>query len=511
MKDFLLGIDLGTGGCKLSVINVTGCLVASSFCEYQTANPHPGWSEQDPDDWYFSFRKAFATLLKTGKVQPQDIRSIGLDASTHNAVLLDSEMKVIRPCIMWTDQRSVKEVEWLKENYGEEIFQIAFQKPSPTWTLPQLLWIRNNESEAFARIKYLMFTKDYLRYKLTDTWETDYVDAQGSMCLDLNNRTWSETICAMISLPLSVLPPLVAPTYVVGNVTEKAAQETGLTAGIPVIAGASDTAIEDYGAGAISPGQCIVKMATAGNVNIMTSKPIPTVYSLTYGHVIPGLWYTAMGTNSAAASLRWFRDVFCYEEKEVAVKENISEYEVIDKKAAQINPGADGLFFHPYLMGERSPYWDANLRASFVGASSYHGKGHFIRSVLEGVAYSLRDCFTVVERLGLPAHEIRAIGGGAKSNLWRNILADVLARPILKVAHDDASFGSALAAGVGVGIFADLGDAVKKCVKVTSQVEPHPDRVVMYQKLFETYKEIHDNLTGTYQKLQIKLENFPKN
>jgi xylulokinase len=501
MNGLLLGVDLGTGGCKVSIIDQEGRLLSSGFEEYITVNPHPGWAEREPEDWYESFQKALAQSLAAGGIEAKDIIGIGIDASTHNAVLLDGEMKVLRPCIMWTDQRSTKQVDYLKRNFGEEIFQIAYQMPSTTWTMPQLMWVRENDPETMKKTRHLMFTKDYLRYRLTGTWETDYVDAQGSMLLDMDKKVWSQRLCEIASLPMSILPPLVEPTEVVGTVTRAAAMVTGLVEGTPIIAGASDTAIEDFGVGAVKPGQCVVKMATAGNVNVMTAKPHPTQYSLTYRHVVPGLWYTAMGTNSAASSKRWFRDVFCGEEVAQAEREGRNVYEIIDEKADGINPGADGLFFHPYLMGERSPYWDPNLRASFVGASSYHGKGHFVRALLEGVAFSLRDCFAVVEELGMEVYEVRFIGGGAKSVLWRSILADVLNRPILKVEHDDASFGSALAAGLGIGVFSSFQEAAEKGVRITDQIQPKPDRVSIYRKMFTIYKQIHDNLAGTYHDL----------
>jgi len=501
MKKLLLGIDLGTGGCKVNIIDSSGAWIASGASEYQTFHQYPQWSEQNPTDWYIGFKNALLTALDSGGVSAKDIVAIGVDASTHNAVLLDANMSVLCKCIMWTDQRSTEEVRWLNDNFGKELLDITYQMSSTTWTLPQLLWIQRHEEDIFKQVRHIMFTKDYLRYKLTGTWETDYIDAQGSMLMDMKRRQWSERVCEIGSIPLNVLPPLKEPLSISGSVTAVAAAETGLQAGTPVIVGTSDTAAESYGVGILEAGQCVVKMATAGTVNVFTEKPSPNPKALTYSFIVPGLWYTLMATNSAAESMRWFRDVFGREEIERAKIEKTSAYTLIDQAASSVRPGANGLFFHPYLMGERSPYWDPNLRASFTGISAYHQKSHFSRAIMEGVAYSLKDCFRAVEEMNLCAGEIRFIGGGAKSSLWRVILANVLAKPILKVKHDDASFGIAMLAGVGEGIFSDLRDAVQKCVKVVYRINPDPEMTRTYEILFQIYKKIHDDLTDTYGKL----------
>jgi len=302
-------------------------------------------------------------------------------------------------------------------------------------------------------------------------------------------------------LPERTLPPLVNPTDLVGTVTEAAAAATGLKAGTPVVAGCSDSAVEDYAAGAIRPGQLILKLATAGNVNVMTAAAHPHPRTLTYAHVIPGLWYTVAATNTAASAERWFRDVFCQEEKDQAASAGCSVYHQLHAAARQIPPGAEGLFFHPYLLGERSPYWDPNLRGSFVGATMRHAKPHFVRALLEGVAYSLRDCFRTIVEMELPVDEIRLIGGGAQSDLWTQIISDVFARPIVRPAGCDASFGAALLAGVGVGLFADAMDAACQCIRVRDVVHPNPEAVRVYDKLFPLYGRIHDDLAQTYLEL----------
>ena len=501
MNELLLGIDIGTSGCKITVVDRAGRIVDTASGEYQTSHPYPGWSAQDPDQWYAVACSLLHTLWNRGKCRPEQIVAVGLDGSTHNAVLMDAQFRPLRPAIMWTDQRSGRQAAWLEAEMGAEIFRIGYQNPTPTWTLTQLVWLAEHEPGLLDRVVHVLFTKDYVRRQLTGTWETDHIEAQGSLLYDMAGRRWSEDLCRIAGLPMSVMPPLVEPTDVVGSVTATAAQQTGLPAGTPVVAGCSDSAVEDYAAGAIRPGQMIVKLATAGNVNVMTAEPRPHPRTLTYSHVIPGLWYTVSATNTAASAERWFRDVFCQWEKEQATAAGQNVYAQLHETASRVPPGAEGLFFHPYLLGERSPYWDSNLRGSFVGATMRHGKPYFVRALLEGVAYSLRDCFRTIVEMGLSVDEIRLIGGGAQSDLWTQIICDVFARPVVRPAGCDASFGSALLAGVGVGLFADTVDAAQRCVRVRDVVQPDPQAAEIYDRMFRFYGEIHDNLASTYTEL----------
>ena len=503
----LLGIDLGTGGCKITIIDPSGTVVLEGVKEYKTYHPHPGWSEQDPEDWYEAVCGILKSMRDNGKTDlGQRIAALSLDGSTHNAVLLDKNFKVLRPAIMWTDQRSVEESAWLEDKFGELIFKKAYQKPSPTWTLPQLMWVRKHEPKVFSQITYIMFVKDYIRYRLTGTWHTDYIEAQGTLFFDMEEQKWSKEICKIGGIPLSVLPPLVKPTDITGKITKNAASQTGLAQGTPVIAGSSDSAIEDYGAGAVKPNQCIIKLATAGNVNVMTDRPCPHPQTLTYSHVVPGMWYTVVATNTAASAKRWFRDLFCSEEVEEAKKSGRNVYELMDNKASKAPVGSDGLFFHPYLLGERAPYWDPCLRAGFAGITMQHSKAHFIRALLEGVAFSLRDCFRVIEGMGLMFEDIRLIGGGARSLLWSQIVSNVFGREVLRPSVSDASFGAALLAGVGIGIFENERQAVEKCVRIADIIKPQPEIHDKYEKLFKLYCQIHDNLAPVYSQLDSVLK-----
>lgn len=500
-KALLLGVDFGTGGCKITVIDDSGYIKAEATREYPTYHPEQNSSEQNPEDWFEAFKQSLKEVSESGKVNLNDLQGISLDASTHNVVLLDKSNKIIRPTIMWTDQRSIKEVAYLEENYGEKIFDVCFQKVAPTWTLPQLLWIKNNEPENYKKIKKIMFIKDYIRFLLTGSWETDYIDAQGTLFFDMRKMKWSEELCAIIDLDLNVLPPLCNPFDVVGEISEEASKITGLPSGIPVICGSSDSAVEDYGAGAIEPGQCILKLATAGNVNVMTEKPYPSLFTLTYSHIVPDMWYTVAATNTAASSMRWFRDVFCERETGVSRNKKINIYSLAEEMVALIPAGSEGLIYHPYLLGERSPYWDPFLRSSFTGATMNHRKPHFLRALMEGVAFSLKDCYRVIEDMKLKVKEFIIIGGGSRSNVWCQIVSDVFSHDIIKPSVSDASYGAAIIAGVGIGLFSDLKEAVKKCNRIEKVYRPNKENSNIYKKLFKIYLEIHDRLKDIYRNL----------
>jgi xylulokinase len=322
------------------------------------------------------------------------------------------------------------------------------------------------------------------------------------MLFDGRRRKWSSDLIAEVGLPLSVFPEAVLPTAIAGRVTAEAAGDSGLLAGTPVVVGTADSAAEDYGAGAIYPGQGILKLATAGNVCIMTSDPHPTYKGFTYPHVVEGMWYLLGATNSCASANRWTRDTFGQWEIEAGNKRGESAFRLMDVEAAKAPVGSGGLFFHPYLLGERSPYFDPYLRASFVGATMSHRKSDFYRAVLEGIAYSLLDAQQVISEQGLALQDARLIGGGAKSPLWRRIVADVMGMPIMVPKAGDASYGSALIAGVGLGLFPDARSAAEKCVQFEESITPNPENTDRYRKYFAIYKKIHDQLAPVGQWIQ---------
>ena len=476
----LLGIDYGTGGCKVTALGTDGSFVGEASVEYKTYHDHPGWSEQEPQDWWDALCAALRKLRDKG-VDLSSVAAAALDGSTHNAVLMDADYRPLRRTIMWTDQRAVAECATLRETMGDKIFATAYQMPAPTWTLPQLMWLKAHEPDVLARTEHVLFVKDYVRYLLTGHAATDRIEAQGTLFFNMAMMDWDEELVQMAGLSPASLPSFIAPTDIAGHVTAAAA---------------------DYGAGAVEPGDLILKLATAGNVNSMTAEAHPHPKTLTYSHIVPGMWYSVSATNAAALCQRWMRDTFFAVEKSKSEdgdsKKPVNLYAMMDAEAATSPIGANGIFFHPYLQGERCPYWDPNLRASFTGVSIASKRGDFCRALLEGVAFSLRDCYGTLQEMDLPVTRIFLIGGGARSKLWSEIVCNVFNRPVAVPTPGDASFGACLLAGTGIGVFSDVKDAVAKCLHVDRTISPDPASAEKYDRLYAAYRHIHDALAPVY-------------
>ena len=410
---------------------------------------------------------------------------MSLDAATHTAVLADENFNVLMPSVYWTDTRCKKQAAAIADD--EVILKQALHRPDTIWTLPQLMWIKENMPEIWKKTKRIMFAKDYVRHMFTGDYVTDCIEAQGSMLFDFNKMKWSEELCSYIGLDTGMLPQTVRPGEVAGTVSKSAAQQTGLPEGLTVLCGTTDTVMEVFASGAVEPGDTTVKLATAGRICVITEKPYPDKNLVNYSHVIDGLWYPGTATKSCAASFRWYRDTFG------------GGYGELDAGAEKIAPGADGLLFHPYLNGELTPYGDPQLCGSFTGIRAGHTKAHFTRAVLEGVALSLLDCKAELERIGIPHKEFASIiGGGSKSPLWRSITADVLGITLIEKQCSDSSLGSAMLAGVTAGVFRDCITAAKTCGKVVSETKPDMHRHEEYLKIFEKYKKVHDALAPVY-------------
>jgi xylulokinase len=498
-RTYLLGVDFGGSASKATLLSDEGKVVATASTECALLNPREGWVEQDPEEIYGAFVAVVRAILESSGIRPSSIAAISLDAATHTAVLLDDRGEPARHSIYWTDRRSVRQSDFLVERWGKRIMELCLNGPSPLWTLPQLMWIRDNEPEIHSKIAEVLFVKDFVRYRLTGTIVTDSIDAMGSLLLDVEGGRWSGELCALAGLEVSALPPIAEPTDIVGRVSAAAARETGLAEGTPVLAGATDTVMEVYASGAISPGQATVKLATAGRICPVTDRSIPHPMLVNYRHIVPGLWYPGTATKSCAASFRWYRDLLGKAEIEGAGRAGESAYSLLDREAATIPPGSDGLFFHPYLQGEMTPYLDNDLRGSFTGLSSFHGRAHFTRAVLEGVAYSLLDCMETLRILGVEPSRASIIGGGASSPLWRSIVADVLGIELVKNENDDSSLGSAMLAGVATGVFASFQDSVDACVRAGETLRPSPEAHAIYAEKFLKYKRIHDALAPVYR------------
>jgi xylulokinase len=474
---YLLGIDLGAGSLKATVIDDAGAVLGEGACPITTNVPRFGWSEQDPAQWFEALCAAVreAVAAAGGPV----IAGIGISAGAHIPVLTDAQNTVLRPAIMWNDQRSAAEAAALEAAAGDEILAASLNRVNPTWSLAMLAWVAAHEPDVFARCARLYLAKDYLRFCLTGTWETDFSDAVGALLADNATKGWSARLAGLIGFDMARLPPIVSPMAVVGGVTPAAAACTGLAAGTPVVCGSNDTTVELFGVGAITPGMGAVKLATAGVLYLATQGPRVNPPVSCYPHIVEGMFYTATGTNSCASAHRWLRDLMFGQ----------GGFEEMDALAGTVSPGCDGLLFHPYLQGERAPYWDPLLRADFLGATIAHGRAHFARALYEGIAFSIRDILEAARALGLVFGTIRLIGGGARSAVWRQIIADVAGLVVERTEAGDASFGAALVAGIGVGVFASPQDAVARCVRLLDATLPDKATQDFYEKIFAIYKQ----------------------
>lgn len=486
---WLMGIDMGAGSLKTMIVSSRGEVVGSASADITTHSPQVRWSEQNPEDWWRALCTTVPKALAQAGIGADAIAAVSFSAGAHTPVLVGERGEVLRPAILWSDQRSGDQVNRLQQQHGDRILELSLNRPTPTWTMPQLLWLKEHEPEVVKATRRVYIAKDWLRAQLTGDWVTDRTEAVGTLLFDATRNEWSEALCAMIGWDRSTLPPITSPKSIVGHVSEAAAQASGLKAGTPVVCGTSDTSIETFGAGSVRPGDGTIKLATAGTVSVVAEQPRVDPSLINYPLVVPGLWYSISGTNSCASAHRWLRDKFFMEPG----TDGAAAFAAMDDMAGTIAPGAEGLLFHPYLQGERAPYWDPLLRADFVGLTFAHGRAHLVRALYEGIAFALRDVLEQFRVLGMPIARARIIGGGAHSAVWRQIVADILNLEVLLPRTVDASFGAALLAGVGVGVFADE-QAAAACAEVIACAAPDPDRVAFYDELFTLYKQAQSGL-----------------
>lgn len=476
----LLGIDLGQSAVKATAVTADGEVLASASRPCPVSHPRPGWVEQDPDAWVDAAAAACQALW--ADVEPGRVTAVGLSSATHHGVLLDADLRPVRPSIMLTDGRSAAVAATLDTSHADHILASTRNGVSATWTLAHLAWLAEHEPSALERTRTVVFAKDYVRLRLTGEIATDWIEAEGSLLWDVARRRWDDTLVALAGLRPDQLPPVFDPVAPTGVVGADGARLSGIPAGTPVIAGCSDTAAEAYAAGANAPGIAVVKIATAGNVNVVTDRPTPGPGLLTYTHPVAGLSYHAVATNSAVSSFDWWRQLV-----------ELSDPEAATAEAAGAPPGA--VVFHPYLLGERAPCWDADLRATFLGISATTDRGALTRAVLEGVALSLTDCLEVLTDAGHELARAQIIGGGARSALWRQITADALGIPLTYPALPDASAGVALLAGAGAG-------EPMAAPPPVAHHEPDAARHKGYRELLDVYRDARTALAPIQARLK---------
>jgi xylulokinase len=490
---WLLGIDVGTGGTRAVIVDHEGKVVASAASEHAPfRSPQPGWAEQDPEDWWRAAQEAITgALAEARKItgnSSQNIEAIGLTGQMHGAVMLDAHGKVLRPALIWCDQRTDAQCDWLHQQLGREhLIELTCNPALPNFTLTKLLWVKDNEPEIFAKIEHVLCPKDYVRYRLTGSFAMDVQEASGTLLLDVTHRRWSSTVAKTAGIPESWLPQLFESSEVCAHVGAAPAAGLGLIAGTPVVAGAGDQGAGAVGMGILMPGSVSATIGTSGVVFAATDSPVrdPQGRLHTFCHAVPGRWHVMGVTQSAGLSFRWFRDTFAAG----------ANYDTLTAEAAQIPPGSDGLLWAPYLLGERTPHLDSQATAAFVGITAGHTRAHFVRAVLEGVAYSLRDTFTLFAELGIPVKGVRLGGGGARGPLWRKIQASVYnhASEVL-VAEEGGAFGAAILAGVGIGAWPSADAACATALKVAERVEPEAEAVAAYEAGYKVFRKVYPAL-----------------
>jgi xylulokinase len=489
MPKKLLGIDVGTGGTRAVLLDETGRVLGAATAEHaEMASPQLGWAEQDPRDWWRAARAAIKDCLAQSNTNANEIAAIGLSGQMHGLVVLDAAGEVVRPALIWCDQRTEAECRAITERVGARRLIDLVANPALTgFTLPKIWWVRAHEPENWSRVRSVMLPKDYVRYKLTGARATDVADASGTLLFDVVHRRWSTEMLQASDLQPEILPQVFESPEITGRASKDGAAASGLQEGTPVVAGGGDQAAGAVGMGIVEPGSVSATIGTSGVVFAATSTPVvePKGRIHTFCHAIPGRWHVMGVTQGAGLSLRWFRDQLG----------NGTSYDELMKEAATAPPGADGLLWAPYLMGERTPHLDPNARGALVGLTAQHARAHIIRAILEGVAFSLRDTFTIFRDLGVPVKSIRLGGGGARSPLWQQIQADIYGMPVELVAADEgAAYGAALLAGVGVGVWPSVDAACAASVHVAKRVEPIGKNVDLMSRGYEEYKKLYPAL-----------------
>lgn len=492
----LLGIDVGTGGTRAVLLEQSGRVVSSATAEHAAMNsPRIGWAEQEPDDWWSAACRAIPACLEKGKTDPSEIGGIGLTGQMHGLVLLDANGTVLRPSIIWCDQRTAEECREITQQAGAERLIEWTANPALTgFTLPKIWWVRHHEPQIWARVRAVLLPKDYVRYRLTDSRAIDVTDASGTLMLDVVNRRWSQPILHMSQLDEALLPKVFESSEIAGYVSEEGARATGLKAGIPVVAGAGDQAAGAVGMGIVAAGAVSTTIGTSGVVFAATSSPVlePKGRIHTFCHAIPGRWHVMGVTQGAGLSLRWFRDQFG-----AGKEDGRDPYDRLMEEAAKSEPGAEGLFWAPYLMGERTPHLDPDARGALVGITAQHTRAHVIRAILEGVAFSLRDSLTLFKEIGVPIESIRLGGGGARGPVWQQIQADIYGLPVELVEADEGgAFGAGLLAGVGTGVWPSVEAACSSTVRVAKTVQPNPRNVARMNLQYHEYRKLYPALHG---------------
>lgn len=504
--EYLLGIDIGTSGTKTVLFAPDGTVIASDISEYPLYQPQNGWAEQKPEDWWEAVCKTCKSVLKKSKAAPDEIKGIGLSGQMHGLVMLDDENKVIRPSIIWCDGRTGAECREITEKVGaQRLIGITANPALAGFTASKIIWVKKNEPENYKRCRHILLPKDYIRFMLTGEYATEVSDASGMQLLDVPNRRWSKEILDLLEIDESLLGRVYESVEVTGRISRAASEATGLSTGTPVVGGAGDNAAAAVGTGVVRDGKAFTTIGSSGVVYTHTSSiaidPKGRVH--TFCCAVPGAWHIMGVTQAAGLSLKWFRDNFCQDYVEEARKEGVDPYDLMNRDAENVPIGCNKLIFLPYLMGERTPHLDPDCRGMFFGLSAIHTRADMIRAVMEGVSYSLKDCYSILEEMGAKPHEMMACGGGGKSSLWRQMLSDIYSCEVkTTVSSEGPALGAAILAGVGAGLYSSVEDACAQLIKTKELHKPQAQNSAKYEKIYSIYKALYGSVKEQYASLR---------
>ena len=502
---YLVGLDVGTSGAKALLIDQEGKVVADATLGYPLLTPRPGWAEQHPEQWWEASHAAIAEAVRISGVSPGDIAAVGLSGQMHGSVFLNAENHVIRPALLWCDQRTAPQCEWITDTIGADTIIAETCNPVLTgFQAPKIIWLRDSEPDSYAKLAKVLLPKDYIRFMLTGEFATEVSDASGTSLLNVRQRRWSQAMLDGLELDGALLPKVYESPEVTGRINAEAARLTGLAEGTPVVGGGGDQAAGAVGNGIVASGSVSVTTGTSGVVFAYLDEPImdEQLRTHTFCHAVPGKWHVMGVMLSAGGSLRWLRDSICAAEVSVAAEMGIDPYELMAAEAGTAPAGCEGLVFLPYLTGERCPYPDPDARGVFFGLNLTHSKPDLVRAVLEGVAFGLRDCFGLIKGLGVEFTQVRASGGGARSKLWRQIQADVLQHDISTINVDEgAAYGVALLAAVGAGLYPTVQAACEAAISVVDTLPPDSRSVAVYESYYALYRRLYAALAGEFDTL----------
>jgi xylulokinase len=503
---YMMGIDVGTTGTRAVIVRPDGHVVGAATGDHQPMRmAKPGWAEQDPADWWDATVQAVRSALDAAGLQGGDIAAVGLSGQMHGVVLLDKAYAVIRPALIWCDQRSQPQCDWITARVGaERLIQLVSNPALTGFSAPKLLWVRDNEPQSYERAAHFLLPKDFVRLRLTGEFATDVSDASGTLLFDVTNRRWSQEMLGALDIDAQLLPRAYESPEITGQITGETAVVTGLRAGTPVVGGGGDQASSAVGNGIVLPGLTSATLGTSGVIFTYTEAPKldPQGRIHTFCHAVPGKWHVMGVTQGAGLSLRWFREHFGQSEAWYARQTGIDSYDLIIKEAENVPPGSEGLLWLPYLMGERTPHLDAHARGMWFGLTAAHTRAHLIRSILEGVAFSLRDSLEIFKELEIPVEQIRVSGGGSRSFLWRQIQADIYGKELVTLRTAEGSaFGAALLAGAGAKIYSSVQESAQQAIQIREHMAPQVENVRTYDRLYEIYRSLYPAVRELAHKL----------